>query len=627
MKKFVFLILFILAVSFLSAEESFKVPEIPPVVFKGKIIDLSKMEEGIQVFIDGSISESKKLQIKKTGTITILFKKNEVKKKIISHCIQGILTIFPPLLAIVLAMIIKEVIVSLFLGIFAGSLLLNNFNIFKSLFSVIDKYIVNAIADNDRASIVIFTLMLGGMVGIITKMGGVKGIVDALSKRVNSAKSSQMYTWLMGIFIFFDDYVNTLIVGNTMRPLTDKWKVSREKLSYLVDSTAAPMASIAVISTWIGFEISLIDQSLKAYGSQYDAYALLLSSIPYRFYSILALFFIFIIFKTGKDLGPMLKAEKRARSGKLLSEKAIPLSDFEASGLNPSKYVKPKWFNGMVPIMMVIFVTFIGLYISGKSIISAAGNKIADRSFFTILFSSTGLKDLGTIISSADSFRVLLWSSMVGVITAMFMGFTQRILKLKEAVTAMVQGMKSMFMAILILVLAWSLGVVIVKLHTADYLVTLLSSGFNYKFFPAIVFLLSAVISFSTGTSWGTISIMFPLVIPIVIGILSNSPDLRHFLILTISSVLAGSVFGDHCSPISDTTIMSSMASSCDHIDHVKTQMPYAFIVAATALLAGILPVSFGVPYFISIISSILITAGVIVFLGKKVENQTVNLK
>lgn len=627
MKKVLFIIFLFLSLTIFlsSADNSF--PDIPSVVFKGKIIDLGKLDPGMKVKLDGQPVTSSKLEIRKNGKNVLTIEENGKIKTFIIHSFPGILTIIPPLLAIILAMMMKEVVTSLFIGIFAGSLLLNNFNVLKSFFRVIDKYIVDAISDHDRASIVIFTLMLGGMVGIITKMGGVKGIVDSLSRKVNSAKSSQMYTWLMGIFIFFDDYTNTLIVGNTMRPLTDKWKVSREKLAYLVDSTAAPMASIAVISTWIGFEISLIDQSLKAYNSGFDAYELLLSSIPYRFYSILALFFIFTIFSLGKDFGPMYKAESRARRGKLLGEKAIPLSDFEASGLNPSKYVKSKWFNGLIPILTVIFVTFIGLYISGISALSNTGNPIADKTFFSILFSATGMKDLGTIISSADSFRVLLWSSLMGVLSAILLGFVQKILKLREAVTSMVQGMKSMLMAIIILVLAWSLGVIIVKLHTADYLVSLMSSGFNYKLFPAIVFILSAIISFSTGTSWGTISIMFPLVIPIIIGLLANSPDLRHFLILTISSVLAGSVFGDHCSPISDTTIMSSMASSCDHIDHVRTQLPYALVVAAIALFVGILPVSLGVPYIIAFGSSIVIILVIFIVFGKKISDQATNLK
>ncbi len=594
-------------------------PPIPNTVFKGQKIDLSNIKDISQIRIDGIVIKSKSFRIEKTGTVKIMVTTSKGNFNYYVHSIPGVLTIIPPILAILLAMIFKEVVTALFVGVFAGALLLNNFNIVKSFFNVVDKYIINAIVDHDRASIVIFTLLLGGMVGIITKIGGFKGIVEGLSKKVNSARSTQMYTWLMGIFIFFDDYTNTLIVGNTMRPLSDKWKISREKLSYIVDSTAAPMASLALISTWIGFEISLINQSLKAYNINYDAYTLLLSSIPLRYYSMLSLFFVFLVFMLKKDFGPMLKAERRARKGLLMNEKAIPLSDFESSALTPSKYINPKWYDGVIPIVTVILTTFLGLYISGKSALATSNNPVGIKSLFSILFSGSALKDLGSIISSADSFKVLLWASLMGVISALFLSIVRKILKMRDAITSMVQGMKSMIMAILILVMAWSLGVVLVKLKTADYLVSLISSNLDYHFFPAIVFFFSAIISFSTGTSWGTISIMFPLVIPITIGLLANSQDLKHFLIITISSVLAGSVFGDHCSPISDTTIMSSMASSCDHIDHVKTQIPYALTVAGIALMGGILPISFGVPYVITVIGTIGMIFLTIFFIGKKV--------
>jgi len=226
---------------------------------------------------------------------------------------------------------------------------------------------------------------------------------------------------------------------------------------------------------------------------------------------------------------------------------------------------------------------------------------------------------VGTIVSSADSFKVLLWASMMGVVAAFFLSYFQKILKIKDLISSLIQGMKSMMMAIVILVLAWSLGVVLVQLGTADFLVSLLSPKLNFHLFPAIVFIFSAFIAFSTGTSWGTIAIIFPIVVPMIIVMLKGSPEFRQFLILTISSVLAGSVFGDHCSPISDTTIMSSLSSSCDHIDHVKTQLPYSLTVALIALIFGIIPVSLGMPYLLSVAISVLLAFIVIRFFGKKV--------
>jgi Na+/H+ antiporter NhaC len=591
---------------------------VPSFVFKGKILTLKEIGEFDKVKLNGTEVTSDKLEFQTTGEVELKIIKDDKEYTFSIYSINGILTILPPLVAILLALLFKDVVVALFIGIFTGALFLNRFDFIGSFFHVVDKYILEALIDSDRASIILFTLMLGGMVGVISKSGGVKGIVDTLSRKVKSTTGTQFYTWLMGILIFFDDYTNTLVVGNTMRPLTDKWKISREKLAYIVDSTAAPVCSLALISTWIGFEISLINQSLKAYNVDADAYSLFLSSIPYRFYPLLAMIFVFLVFILKRDFGSMLKAENRARKGKLLEDKAVPLSDFESSGLAPEKPDQARWYNGLIPIIVVIVVTFAGLYISGKTSLLADSNPIADKSLLRILFSGSVFKDLGTIISSADSFKVLTWASLMGVITAMLLAGAQRILKLRELITAMVQGMKSMMMAIIILVLAWSLGVVLVELSTADYLVSLLSSSLDYHLFPAIVFVFSSLIAFSTGTSWGTISIMYPLVIPMIVMLAKGTGNLEEFLILTVSAVLAGAVFGDHCSPISDTTIMSSMASSCDHIDHVKTQIPYAVLVAFIALFIGILPVSYGFPYLISFPAAIGLSVVVLLFFGKR---------
>ncbi|MGD2087823.1 MAG: Na+/H+ antiporter NhaC family protein [Candidatus Aminicenantes bacterium] len=599
----------------------------PAIVFKGKKLKRQDIGTFDRIFIDGKEISSDEITIETTGSIDVKIIKDNKTYTHSLYSINGILTLLPPLVAIILALIFKDVLIALFVGIFTGALFINRFDFITAFFNVVDKYVLEALTDTDRASIIIFTLLLGGMVGIITKSGGVKGIVDSLSRKVKSTKGVQLYTWLMGILIFFDDYTNTLVVGNTMRPLTDRWKISREKLAYIVDSTAAPMACIALISTWIGFEISLINQQLKALSVDLDAYHLFLSSIPYRFYPILAMIFVFLIFTLRRDFGPMHKAEKRAREeGKLLKDNAVPLSDFESSGLNPAKFVKAKWFNGLIPIIVVIASTFIGLYISGKASLAAKGDILGQLSVFEVIFSSRVFKNLGTIITSANSFQVLLWASLLGVCTAILLARIHKILKLKELITAFVQGLKSMMMAIVILVLAWSLGVVLGELNTADFLVSLISGNLDYHFFPGIVFIFSCLIAFSTGTSWGTLAIMYPLVIPIIIVLTRQTPDFHQFLVMTIASVLAGAVFGDHCSPISDTTIMSSMASSCDHIDHVRTQIPYAVLMAVIAFLVCILPVSFGFPYLLSLLAAIGLSLLILRFLGKKAgESKAVN--
>jgi Na+/H+ antiporter NhaC len=607
-----------------SEEPKFNVPSI---AFKGQELKLKEIGSFDRMFIDGKEVDvqQEKAEVPATGTIEVKIVKNRKAYTFEIYSIHGIFTLLPPLVAIILALIFKDVMIALFLGIFSGALFLNRFDVLASFFNVIDKYVLEAVSDKDRASIIIFTLLLGGMVGIISKSGGVKGIVEALSRKVNSSRGTQFYTWLMGIFIFFDDYTNTLVVGNTMRPLTDRWKVSREKLAYIVDSTAAPVASIALISTWIGFEISLINQALKANQVDLDAYHLFLTSLPYRFYPILAMIFVVLIFSLQRDFGPMLTAERRARKGKLMKDQAVPLADFESSGLAPTKFIPARWYNGLVPILVVITFTFGGLYISGKQALLAAGDPLALKpliGFNGIFFTGSPIKDLGTIISSANSFKVLLWGSLSGVITALLMAWIQKLMKLRDLVTSFVQGMKSMMMAIMILVLAWSLGVLLSELKTADFLVSRLSSSLDYHLFPAIVFIFSGFIAFSTGTSWGTIAIMYPLIIPIIISLTKDLANFEYYLVLTISSVLAGAVFGDHCSPISDTTIMSSMASSCDHIDHVKTQIPYAFLAAFVALLVGIIPVSYGFPYLLALAAAVGICLAVLLLLGKKTDEK-----
>ncbi len=607
------LLVFIFFSFSLFASENKSNIEFPSVILKNEKIKISGISQQNKIFINGvEVKDLNKYTVKKSGYVSIkVLREGEkpVEKKVL--VIPGIMTLLPPFIAIFLAFIFKDVIVSLFLGIFTGAVILNDLSLWRGLLRTLDNYIINAIADKDRASIIVFTMMLGGMVGIINKAGGIKGIVNSLAKKIKSGETTQLYSWLLGILIFFDDYTNTLLVGNTMRPLTDKWKISREKLAYIVDSTAAPVASLAIISTWIGFEISLIGQSFKAYGINYDPYSIFLQSIPFRLYSIFTLFFVFLTFTLKREFGPMLKAEKRARTGKLLREGAMPLTDFETGILLPEKGVKERWYNGMVPILTVIVFTFAGLFYSG--FLNYKGGTIT----VSEVLSGNIFQNLGLFISSANSFDVLLWGSFLGVLVAMIMAVSQKLLTMKKALEAWFQGLKSMMVAIVILVLAWSLGVVIVKIGTADYLVNALSTSLSYRLLPVLVFIISALISFSTGTSWGTLSIMFPLVIPLTHSMLAGSGDYKKFMILTISSILAGSVFGDHCSPISDTTIMSSMASSCDHLDHVRTQFPYAFTAATVTIFFGILPLSFGVPYLLSLFTGLLAIFLTVFFIGK----------
>ncbi len=585
-----------------------------------------RQENPVLIIEDTADSQKKEKEIQlNSGSYRITLRPEggqEVTQEYAVRIIPGILSILPPIFAILLAIVFRQVIAALLAGVYLGALFIYGFNPFIAFARVIDRIFVMTVADQDHAAIILFTLLLGGMVGVISKSGGMKGIAEALGKFATNSRRGQLASWFTGMIIFFDDYASTLIVGNTLRPLTDKLKISREKLSYIIDSTAAPIASIALISTWIGFEVSLIGDSFKYLGIERDPYQFFLATIPYRFYPIFSLFIVVAVAVTRRDIGPMVKAERRSLSGQLMREGAIPLSSFDHPALTPSPEKPTRWFNALIPIGVVILVTFLGLWFHGLHELHLAGNVLAEKGSLELLFTSSAFKNLGTIFSAANPFFILLWASFAGALTAIFLVLLQKILTLGESFSALVEGMKSMLMAIIILVLAWSIKVICDDLYTSLYLVQHLSGAIPYYFLPALIFILSCFISFSTGTSWGTMGIMYPLIIPLSFEITKTnllSPEASHILMLcSVASILAGAVFGDHCSPISDTTILSSMASSSDHIDHVRTQIPYALLAGGIGILIGSLPAAFGVSPFISLIVGMVLIYLVIRFLGKQ---------
>ncbi len=515
--------------------------------------------------------------------------------------IPGWLSVLPPLVAIALALIFRDVLVSLFVGVLAGALILNAGHLPLAFARSIDQFLLGALADKDHAAIIIFSTLLGGMVGVINRSGGTQGIVAALSRYATTARSGQLSAWLMGMLVFFDDYANTLIVGSTMRPVTDRLRVSREKLAYIVDSTAAPVASLVPLTTWIGFEVGLIASAFADIGAPFNAYSTFIATIPYRFYPIFALLLGFAVAASGRDFGPMLAAERRARrTGEVLARDAVPLADFSSQPLMPPTGKPLRAVNAVVPILTVIAVTVGGLYLTGRG---SGGSGWA------------GVRDA---FAAADPFKALLWASLAGTVAAAALATLQRILTVRETMGALVEGLKSMLLAMVVLTLAWAIGAVCTKLHTASYVVGVTRAVLSPHWLPVLVFLVSAGVSFATGTSWGTMAILMPLVIPIAHGLSAQAglsfadPTYRVLMLGAISSVLAGSVWGDHCSPISDTTVMSSMASGCDHIAHVRTQLPYAVAVAAVGMLVGDIPTAFGLSPWVSLaVGAAIIVAGV----------------
>lgn len=526
--------------------------------------------------------------------------------------VPGWTSILPPLIAILLALITRQVLIALFAGIFFGSFLINGFNPIAGFFASLTDYVAVSPADPDNMAIIVFSLALGGMVGVISKSGGTQGIVDRLSRYASDSRKGQLVTWLMGILIFFDDYANTLIVGNTMRPLTDRLKISREKLAYLVDSTAAPIATLAIVSTWIGYQLSLIDQSFKTVGISESAYLTFIQTIPYSFYPLFALVFGFFIAYTGRDFGFMLKAERRAKNeGKLLEDDATPLSELE-DDLLAAEGTPLRWYNALVPVLTVIVTTLGGLWITG---VQASG----DLSNETNL-----LRYVSTVFGNANSFHVLIWGAFLGSIVAILLALFQKILSLNQAINAWIGGTRSMMIAALILTVAWAIGNICKDLQTANYVIYATSDLLSPHWIPTITFLIAGVIAFSTGTSWATMAILTPIVIPMALQLPSADVTISagHASIIFLSSIaaiLAGATFGDHCSPISDTTIMSSMASGADHIDHVRTQMPYALSVATISILFGFIPAGFGLGAGWTLILGFIGLFLIIRFVGKKI--------
>ncbi|ORX75560.1 transporter Na+/H+ antiporter family [Anaeromyces robustus] len=530
----------------------------------------------------------------------------------------GLLTLLPPLVAIVLAFITKATVLSLFIGVFIGEFMVSvkNINILSSFvnaFLAMGNKIISQMADQWNAGIILQCLLIGGIIQLVAKMGGAKALANALAKRANTPRKAEIITEILGLLVFFDDYANSLIVGPVMRPVMDKLKVSREKLAFLVDATAAPVAGIAIISTWIGLEISLINEGFKSIGKDVSGFGIFLQTIPYRFYNILILIFVAISALTLYEFGPMKKAEQKARKREDTEEvKAVTSKSFDE--VKPKEGVKLSVWNAIIPIGTLILSALVAFYWSGYTTIMDDEEK---KDLATIIKNSPiSPKSIFEALSASDASVALFQAALLASIVGIIMACAQKIMSMDEAIGEWINGMKTIVITGVILLLAWSLGSVIKELGTADYLVGILKDTIPKFILPTLIFILSAIISFATGTSYGTMSILMPLTIPLAWAV---NPDMS-FTIVCISGVLTGAIFGDHCSPISDTTILSSMGTSCNHIDHVRTQIYYSLYVAAITILFGYLPSGFGIPWYISIPVAIVVMYIGLRLLGEKVE-------
>ena len=375
-----------------------------------------------------------------------------------------------------------------------------------------------------------------------------------------------------------------------------------------MDSTAAPVTTVAVISTWVGFEVGLIQDAMAQLGQQAQAYTFFLQSLPYSYYPILTLLLVYLLSATGRDFGPMLHAERRAlEKGQVLRPGAQPAGGAPVSVAGDDESAEPAnpWLAGL-PILAVILTTALGLYFGGREGALAAN------------LENPSLRE---VLNHADSFTVLTWASLTGATLAVLLSVAAGRLKLGEAMEGYLEGARAMLIAVTILVLAWSLSAVCEKLDTAGFLVHVSQQVLSARLLPSVVFVLAAAVSFATGTSWGTMAILMPLVYPLGLELpvaAGLAPDVAlHIHLASVSAVLAGAVFGDHCSPISDTTIMSSLACGSDHVDHVRTQLPYSLTTGTIAVVFGYLPVGLGVAPWVSLLLGALAIVLVVWRLGK----------
>ena len=485
----------------------------------------------------------------------------------------GVWSLVPPILAITLCMVLREALISLFLAVWAGATIFYNGNLWSGVNKTAST-LVGSVADSWNASIILFFFVVGGLMGMIFFSGGGQAFLESISKKAHNSKMAQVFSWLGGIVIFIDDYANSAFIGNLFRPLSDKYHISREKLAYIVDSTAAPVSSIFLISTWIGYQVGLIGDSLPE-SVEASPYFLWLHSIPYSFYSIFAIIMVGIIAYTGRDFGPMLKAEYRAKTThELWAKDSRPLAGTSELKVAQNASLKP--INLWLPILLLVLLSFYFMWVSGGG---------SEAESFT------------QAISDADAMFAILLATLIAFIVAMVMYISQKIASVAEIMDSFMNGARMMVYATLILITAWSIGSICDELGTAPYIVSALGGIMSPVILPILTFIISALIAISTGTSWGTMAIVVPIVIPLGVSVGAALP-------IVISSVLTGAVMGDHCSPISDTTVMSSTFAGSDHIDHVRTQLPYAITVAFIAVFCYILA-GIGVPVIINLIIGI----------------------
>lgn len=525
--------------------------------------------------------------------------------------------LLPPVMAILVAVLSRRLILGLSLAVVSGGLLVAARSPDAFLSTALSRiavcYLYDPVFNSFSGYILAFTACLIGMVRVTSLAGGNRGIAEALSRGAAGARSSRLAAFLMGLAIFFDDYANTIVVGSTMRPITDRFRVSREKLAYIVDSTAAPIAGLAIISTWIGYEVGLFEDLMRDLETGYSGYQLFFAALPSRFYCIFTLVFVLTSTLLGRDFGPMLRAEHRARdTGQVIAPGSRPMTGRHTE-VNTADGIEPRWWVAAVPVLAVVAAVLVGMGVDTRDnaeVVAAAAAGWFSSDFWSAAF------------RNADSARVLFTASIIGAALAFAIALTRqradtgvRAIGIVDAVRTFFAGIWGIWYAFAILILAWAIKAVCDDAGTGDYLTALLSPVISPALLPLLIFLLAAVVAFSIGTSWTTMAILIPTVVPLAHGI-GGMP----LTILAAAAVLDGAIFGDHCSPISDTTVMSSIASSCDHLDHVKTQAPYALVTFSVAATAGYIGSASAYPAWTGLAIGVLLIPVILLVFGRRTD-------
>jgi Na+/H+ antiporter NhaC len=518
-------------------------------------------------------------------------------------------SIIPPLLAITVAVVTNRLLISLGSAVVVGVFLAtvrehpNAIGKWPATLAHDTTSLIGSVSSEFNIQVVVFIVLILATISVMIASGGLQGVVNWLSRFAKGPRSTQFVTVLMGLAVFIDDYANTIIVASAMRPVTDQQKISREKLSFLVDATTAPIAGLAIVSTWIGYEVYLFNSVAESVGISKDGYAMFFDALGFRFYCIMMIIFVLANVISGQDFGPMRKAEQRARTtGEVIATGANPMTSTVFSTLRyaPSARIRAK--STVIPIATLFVAMFIGFWFLGEG----TGMPFEISAWQTAI---------STTSANEDNVKVLAIASASGFLTAILCAIAFSRIGLKIIGKAIATGLRGSLLPTAILILAWGLKAACDELGTGEFLATTLEGVLSRIWFPALLFIVASSVSFAIGTSWGTMAILIPTAIPIAFQLDGDTYGLTTMICL--GAVLDGSIFGDHCSPISDTTIMSSIASSCDHIHHVRTQLPYSLTVAGFALICGYYPAALGMPPLVGIGASAGLIAILFYLIGK----------